>query len=160
MVARKKTGELVRGYLKVEQDPIQGQYPVSLPERFSLQLESSSKNAVLETASLKALFFVKKFTGDPDYREIKFFTQALLSEDLWVRLKFFDNEVLEGTIRNSLESFVQQGFLFRPADEASNNEALYVIKSSLFELRVLRTVDITTREQMASDQVVGVPPGA
>src|SRR6476646_9018760 len=98
VIVRRKTGEVARGFLQAPPDLAPGQYLSTLPDTISLQVEGSSETATIEVASLKAVFFVKRFTGDPQYREVKFFSEAPLSEDLWVRLRFFDKEILEGTV--------------------------------------------------------------
>jgi hypothetical protein len=54
-----------------------------------------------------------------------------------VRVKFFDQEYLEGVLRNSAQLLVDPGFFLKPPDLQSNNEILYVIKSSLVDFRVL-----------------------
>lgn len=87
--------------------------------------------------SLKALFFVKSFDCNPDYREVQYFTEAPVYQRIWVRVRFFDDEVIEGIIENSLSPFMDPGLLLTFPDPESNNEAAYVIKSSLKELRIL-----------------------
>ncbi|HLJ91030.1 MAG TPA: hypothetical protein VKZ53_29780 [Candidatus Angelobacter sp.] len=148
IVARRKTGDIVKGYWQAPPELAPGEHPTVLPDRIALQVYGTTETAVVETDSLKAVYFVKRLSGNPEYREIKFFTEAPASDDVWVKLRFIDKETLEGTIHNGLDAFIQPGFLFRPADAASNNEALYVIKSSLVELKILRVVDIVSSRKM------------
>ncbi len=87
---------------------------------------------------LKAVYFVKDFEGNPGYDEIKFLTEEPTGSMLWVRLKFCDGEVQEGKITNDLELVCAPGFFLWPLDRDTNNECVYVIKSSLQSFSILQ----------------------
>ncbi|MGH9389500.1 MAG: DUF6982 domain-containing protein, partial [Vicinamibacteria bacterium] len=53
------------------------------------------------------------------------------------RLRFEDNEMLEGVTENSLELLVNPGFFFWPGDAQSNNRLIYVLKPALIGFSVL-----------------------
>ena len=80
---------------------------------------------------LKAVFFVKDFQGNPEYDEIKFLNKQAVSSMVWVRVEFFDGEVLEGKIPNNMELVSSPGFFLSPSDRDTNNKRVYVIKSAL-----------------------------
>ena len=54
-----------------------------------------------------------------------------------MRLQFCDLETSEGMIYNSLDFLTNLGFFLKPPDPKSNNEVVYVVKSSLTDFRVL-----------------------
>jgi len=80
---------------------------------------------------------VKSFEGRTDYQEIKFFESHPPVEGLWVRIKYYDGEASEGVVHNSLHHLTSPGFFLKPPDPESNNEYVYVLKSSLTDFRVL-----------------------
>lgn len=139
VVAHLRSGKLVKGYLEL---PFEGgaidlkHKAVPLPDRIAVRAESGGA-VEIEVDELKALFFVKRFEGRKEYREVKFFTITPDIEGLWVKVKFYDNEVTEGVVHNSLSFITNPGFFLKPPDPLSNNEITYIIKSSLIEFRVL-----------------------
>lgn len=141
VVAHLREGKLVKGYTDAvgatDLESLIRQEPVALPRMIAVRLAESRKTVSLPLNSLKALFFVKSFEGRKEYKEVKFFDAHPPIEGLWVRLKFFDNEATEGVVRNSLDMLLNPGFFVKPPDPDSNNEFLYVVKSSLIEFQVL-----------------------
>lgn len=86
---------------------------------------------------LKAVFFVRDFKGDSDYREVKFFKKQDESKWLWVRITFFDEELIEGRVQNDKELLFSNGFYLWPSDEETNNELVYIVKSAVKDFIVL-----------------------
>ena len=99
-------------------------------------MADSTSVAKFSQESLKALFFVKSFEGHALQEEIKHFKNGPPIAGLWVRLRFYDKEFTEGVVRNSLHFLNGSGFFLKPPDPHSNNEMLYVVKSSLVEFMV------------------------
>ena len=64
---------------------------------------------------MKALFFVKEFSGNKAYSEVKFFEAQPKMQGFWARITFPDNESLEGFIRNSLSFLAEDGIYLKPA---------------------------------------------
>lgn len=141
VVAHRRDGKLVKGYTEVmpvaDLEALIQQEPVALPRMITVRLVKSRKTISVPLNSLKALFFVKSFEGREEYKEVKFFETHPMIEGLWVRLKFYDNESIEGVVRNSLDLLVNPGFFLKPPDPQSNNEILYVVKASLSEFQVM-----------------------
>jgi hypothetical protein len=141
VVARLRDGKLIKGFVDTipasDFDALLRENSVSLPREIGLRSAESSETLSLPLDSLKALFFVKSFEGRKDYKEVKFFEKNPPIKGLWVRVKFFDNEYLEGVVRNSVQYLIEPGFFLKPPDLQSNNEILYVIKNSLVDFRVL-----------------------
>lgn len=141
VVARLRDGKTVKGFVDSipasDFDALLQESSFSLPREIGLRSAESSETLSLPLDSLKALFFVKSFEGHRDYKEVKFFEKNPPIKGLWVRVKFYDNEYLEGVVRNSVQFLVELGFFLKPPDLQSNNEILYVIKNSLVDFRVL-----------------------
>ncbi len=141
VIARFRTGRVLKGYLRHPAPPtgekVDSQSLAALPTTLTILSADSAETISLQLESLKALFFVKTFEGDKDYNEVKFFDRQPAIGGLWVRVQFQDKESLEGVIQNSLAFLIEPGFFMRPPDPESNNQILYVIKSSLRDFRIM-----------------------
>lgn len=82
---------------------------------------------------LKALFFVREFTGDPTYIEQKTFVGAPQGRKLEVT--FEDGEVLLGTTLSYRPG--GHGFFVHPADKKANNIRVFVSSASVRHVRFL-----------------------
>jgi hypothetical protein len=151
VVARGRSGDMVKGYLDAVTDLDKFKDTSLSSDEIRVYPAGSSSTSVLKVDSLKALFFVKSFDGNPDYREAQYFADAPVYQGIWVRVRFFDQEVIEGIMENSIRPFVEPGLLLTLPDTESNNEAAYVIKSSLNELHILGvSASLPTRREIAS----------
>jgi len=66
---------------------------------------------------------------------------------LWVRLRFKDNEVLEGMMANDLSLTTAEGFLINPPDLRSNTQRIFVPRTALESLTVLAVIGATRRQR-------------
>jgi hypothetical protein len=57
-----------------------------------------------------------------------------------VRLKFIDNDVLEGLMANDLTQVAREGYLITPPDTRGNTQRVFVPKTALQELNVLAVI--------------------
>jgi len=141
VVAHRKTGQLVKGFaeldVSVNAEGVPDVGPIPLPKTLSIHSSIGGRGVNVSTESLKALFFVKSFDGDPAYAETKFFNPAPKIEGLWVHLTFSDGETTEGIVSNNIAFVNESGFLMKPPDPHSNNQAVYVLKSALARFRVV-----------------------
>lgn len=140
VVAHDRNGTLYKGLLEVgkqELPVLEGvPRPAKLPETLVIVAPDGGRQSV-QLKDLKALFFVKSFEGSKQYTELKFFSAHPVVEGIWARLNFQDNETIEGVIYNSLHFLTNDGFFLKPPDPNSNNEMMYVLKSSLRDFRIL-----------------------
>ena len=90
--------------------------------------------------NVKAVFFVKDFSGQTSHVDLLFHDRLPPMECLWIRIRFDDGETVEGIIHNALDYIVGPGFFMAPADPIGNNWLIYVSKSKLtgFEILGLR----------------------
>jgi hypothetical protein len=141
VVAHLSNGELVKGYFdpSVERDleSMVRQRMLSLPVEIPIRPSDAKEVVAIRRDTLKALFFVKSFEGRKEYKEVKFFQTHPPVEGLWVQVTFKDREVTEGVLHNTLHHLVEPGFFLKPPDPQSNNEFIYVLKTSLDDFRVL-----------------------
>jgi hypothetical protein len=141
VVAHLSDGELIKGYFDpaVERDleSMVRQRILSFPTEIPIQSSDSKEIVPVRRDALKALFFVKSFDGRKEYKEVKFFQTHPPVEGLWVQVVFKDNEVTEGVLHNTIHYLIEPGFFLKPPDPQSNNEFIYVLKTSLDDFKVL-----------------------
>jgi hypothetical protein len=141
VVARLRDGSTLKGYLEelpeLDFDALFVDAHAALPKDLRLRRADSGEQLKLPLNSLKALFFVRSFEGRKEYNEVKFFEKNPPIKGLWIRIRFYDGEYLEGVVGNSIDFVVEPGFYLKPPDSLCNNEILYVVKESLAEFRVL-----------------------
>jgi hypothetical protein len=122
-----------------------------------LELLNTAGNVVaIEMRDIKVVYFVREF-GDAESPSRKTFTTRPRTEGLWVRLRFKDNEVLEGMMPNDLSLTTAEGFLINPPDLRSNTQRIFVPRSALDSLTVLAVIGATRRQRrgvpLNTDQV-------
>ena len=127
VVARYRTGEVVKGRTN-NFDPMKPDFTL-----YPLDAALAKEPTLIALQELKAIFFVRDFVGDPAYVEQKVFQQPRSGRKL--EITFEDGEVLVGTSLGF--DPVRPGFFLFPADPASNNERVYVVKSAVKGVRKL-----------------------
>ncbi|MBZ5521753.1 MAG: hypothetical protein LAP21_05890 [Acidobacteriia bacterium] len=105
-------------------------------------LNTSGKVITIDLTEIKTVDFVRDFadSGGPSR---KTFTTRPRTEGLWVRLKFTDNDVIEGMLPNDLRQISADGFLITPPDTRANIQRLFVPRSALTEVTVLAVIGQT-----------------
>jgi len=106
-------------------------------ESIRLRLVDSQKIEEVSTKDAKAVFFVKTFDGDLRHRALHFHEHAPIVPGLWVRVYFYDSEMIEGIISNTKDFVLESGFFLMPTDPNGNNKLVYVLKGGLKDFHVL-----------------------
>ena len=112
-------------------DPV---YPL---DSIRLKILESGATEEVSTKDAKAVFFVKTFDGDLRHRALHFHEHAPIVAGLWVRVYFYDGEMIEGIISNTKDFVLETGFFLRPTDPNGNNRLVYVLKAGLKDFHVL-----------------------
>jgi len=94
-----------------------------------------SKPLELRTTSLKGLFFVKDYLGNPDYHEKKEFDPSKPVVGRKIKVLFKDGELMVGTTNGYQRD--RPGFFVIPADPNSNNERCFVVASATTEVSLI-----------------------
>ena len=126
---------------KLDRDSINGHVsPTSFLSDGKLELLNTSGNVVkIELSTIKAVYFVREF-GETGALNRKSFSARPRTEGLWVRLKFRDNDTLEGVMPNDLQQNPAEGYFLIPPDLRSNTQRIFVPKSALESLTVLSVI--------------------
>jgi hypothetical protein len=102
-------------------------------------MNTAGKVVAIELRDIKGVYFVREF-GDSESLGRKTFTSRPRVEGLWVRLRFRDNEVIEGMMPNDLLQDGAEGFSVIPPDPHSNTQRIFVPRSALAEMTVLGVI--------------------
>src|SRR5580698_10185810 len=93
-------------------------------------MNTSGKVVAIALVDIKGVYFVREL-GDSESLVRKTFTSRPRMEGLWVRLRFRDNEVIEGMMPNDLLQEGSDGFSIIPPDTQSNTQRIFVPRSAL-----------------------------
>jgi len=137
---------------KMDRDSMNGFVaPADFVHEGKLELLNTAGNVVaIELKDIKGVYFVREF-AESDSLSRKTFTSRPRTEGLWVRLRFKDNEVLEGIMPNDLAQTSPEGYLINPPDMRSNTQRIFVPRSALESLTVLAVIGATRRRRGQED---------
>jgi hypothetical protein len=137
VIVRKSDRDSVSGYVAPANFVVDGK----------LELLNTSGNVVaVDLRDVKAVYFVREFS-DSEVMSRKTFTTRPRTEGLWVRLKFKDNEVIEGLMPNDLAQNPAEGFLINPPDLRSNTQRVFVPRASLTSVTVIAVIGAARRRR-------------
>jgi hypothetical protein len=87
----------------------------------------------VDLSSMKAMFWVKDYLGNRDFVARRDFDPGRAIEGKKAVLTFSDGETIWGSVTEDDAS--APGFFFVPADDGDNNIRIFIIRTSLKELR-------------------------
>jgi Family of unknown function (DUF6982) len=94
---------------------------------------------------VRSIYFVREFT-ESFAPERKTFLSRPKLDGLWVRLKFRDDDVIEGVVPNDLLSLLDRGVQITPPDLHGATIKLFIPRTALAEMTVLGVVGISRRK--------------
>ena len=106
--------------------------------------------ALLPYEEVKGVHFVREFDDQSDRLERKVFTSRPKLDGLWLRLKFKDDEILDGILPNDLLLMTENGFTITPPDPYANSQKIFVPKAALAELTVLAVIGSPIKRRRAA----------
>lgn len=130
VIVRKLGRDSLSGYVSPANFVVEGKLEL---------LNQSGKVVLIDLAEIKSVDFVRDFS-DSSAPTRKTFTTRPRTEGLWVRLRFSDNDVLEGMMANDLVQLAPEGYLVTPPDTRGNLQRIFVPKSALEEMIVLGVI--------------------
>ena len=146
---RKKVVVLLldRGHLKGYLNPA----ALARAEAFDL-LTPDGEHVSVAMASVKSVYFVREFP-DAFQPERKVFLSRPKLDGLWVRLRFRDEDVMEGIVANDLLDLLDNAVQLTPPDLHGNTLRLFIPRSALAEMKVLGVVGAARRTPRAAGAV-------
>ena len=125
---------------KMDRDSVNGYVAARFITEGRLELMNTAGNVVaIELRDVKGVYFVREF-GDSESLTRKTFTSRPRIEGLWVRLRFRDNEIIEGMMPNDLLQEGADGYSIIPPDPQSNTQRIFVPRLALAEMTVLGVI--------------------
>ena len=123
--------------------------PLRLPDDPLDVLTTNGEHREVPLKEIRAVYFVRDFTEDYEPERKAFFSRPKL-DGLWVRLKFRDNETLEGVVSNDLLALLDSGIQITPPDMNGAAVRIFVPRSALSEVTVLGVVGVARRKPFAA----------
>jgi hypothetical protein len=115
-------------------------------------LNPAGKVVLIDLAEIKSVDFVRDFS-DTSSLTRKTFTTRPRTEGLWVRLKFIDNDILEGMMSNDLMQVIPEGYLITPPDTRGNTQKIFVPRPALIEMNVLAVIGRPESRKKTADDI-------
>ena len=132
---------------KLDRDSISGFVGAQFIADGKVELLNTTSNVVMiDLRDIKGVYFVRDFNDSEDLTR-KTFTTRPRAEGLWVRLKFRDNDIIEGLMTNDLLQVTAEGFLINPPDTRSNTQRIFVPRTALTEMTVLGVIGEKVRRK-------------
>jgi hypothetical protein len=100
---------------------------------------------------VRSIYFVREFADDFEPERKVFLSRPKL-DGLWVRLRFRDNDTIEGVVPNDLLSLLDRGVQITPPDLHGTTLRIFIPRTALSEMTVLGVVGIARRKPAAPAQ--------
>ena len=132
--------------LLFDRTPIKGYVdPVTLGHEQSADLLTpDGEHRSIPLSTVKCIYFVREFQT-PFQAERKVFLSRPKLDGLWLRLRFWDEDVMEGLVGNDLLDLLDTGIQITPPDLHGNNLRIFIPRSALEEMKVLGVVGAARR---------------
>ena len=131
-VVKYQDGEIIKGWIE-DFRPDRESFIL-----FPLIEFSEEERTEIKFSSLKAVFFVKDFTGDKDYKKVRTFNIDIKVTPSQRKLivNFKDGEHLYGTSHGYGRYKV--GFFIYPIDPKDNSERIFVVREAIEKIRLMK----------------------
>ena len=136
VVVRLLDHRAIRGYLS----------PAKLGNAETIDLLTpDGEHQELPLADVHSIYFVRDFTDNFEPERKAFLSRPKL-DGLWVRLRFRDNETIEGVVPNDLLALLDHGVQITPPDLHGATLRIFIPRTALAEMTVLGVVGIARRK--------------
>src|SRR5258708_3771310 len=135
VIVRKMDRDSVSGYVSPTQFITEGKLEL---------LNTTGTVIAMDLREIKGVYFVREF-GDSESLTRKTFTSRPRSEGLWVRLRFKDNEILEGLMPSDLTQNLPESYLVNPPYQRSNTKPFFAPRPPLNPPTVLAVIGAPRR---------------
>ena len=117
-------------------------------ESFDLLTDGGEHQSVA-LEDVRSVYFVGDFK-QPYRLERKAFVSRPKLDGLWVRLRFRDDEEVEGLVPNDLLGLLDAGVVITPPDLSGNTQRIFIPRSALTEMKVLGVIGVARRKAAAA----------
>ena len=123
-------------------------------------LTPEGEHKPIALADVKSVYFVREFQEQFEPEKKTFLSRPKL-DGLWVRLRFRDDDVMEGIVSNDLLDLLDTGVQLTPPDLHGNSVRLFIPRTALEEMKVLGVVGVarrTARDSSAARAIAAAQP--
>ena len=121
-------------------------------------LTQDGEHRAIDLEDVKSVYFVREFK-DPFEPERKTFMSRPKLDGLWVKLRFRDEDEMEGIVTNNLLDLLDTGVQLTPPDLHGNTLRMFIPRTALAEMKVLGVVGVARRTPRATRRIPA-PTGA
>jgi len=114
-------------------------------------LTQEGEQRSFDVKEVRSIYFVREFSPDYEPERRAFLSRPKL-DGLWVRLKFRDEDTIEGVVPNDLLSLLDRGVQITPPDLHGTTLKIFIPRTALTEMTVLGVVGIARRKVAAPVQ--------
>jgi hypothetical protein len=140
VIAVQSDGTVQRGYIS----------PAGLGREENLSLlTQDGERKEIPLKDIRCVYFVRDFTPSYEPSRKEFLSRPKL-DGLWVRLKFHDDDILEGVVPNDLLAILDSGVHITPPDMQGDTLRMFIPRAALAEMKVLGVVGIARRKPAAA----------
>jgi hypothetical protein len=107
-------------------------------------LTPQGEHKAVKMEDIKSFYFVRDFDAPFEPEQKKFLSRPKL-DGLWVRLRFRDEDIVEGMVSNDLLNLLDAGVHLTPPDLHGNTTRMFIPRSALLEMKVLGVVGASRR---------------
>jgi hypothetical protein len=118
-----------------------------------LTLDGEQESIQLE--DVKSVYFVREFKDQFEPERKTFLSRPKL-DGLWVRLRFKDEDAMEGIVSNNLLDLLDTGVRLTPPDLHGNVLHMFIPRTALREMKVLGVVGVARRSPRATRDIRAV----
>lgn len=118
LILRMKDGSMLRCSSRI---------PFSAAFQIVSVIDSDGKVLKIPLSAIKAIFFVREFEGNSNYKAGNEFGEGSPKAGKIVSVEFCDGEVIKGRVLNIAED--KTGFFLYPADPLDNNEKVFIVRN-------------------------------
>jgi hypothetical protein len=115
-------------------------------------LTPDGEHVAIALDDVKSVYFVREFKGTFEPERKVFLSRPKL-DGVWVRLRFRDQDVMEGIVANDLLELLDNGVQLTPPDIHGNNLRLFIPRSAIAEMKVLGVVGASRQTRRDSSAV-------
>jgi len=132
VVVKYKNGDIIKGWVE-EFKPERESFIL-----FPLIEYSEEERIEIKFSPLKAVFFVKDFIGNKDYKKVRTFNIdiKITPSQRKLIINFKDGENLYGTSHNY--GRFKMGFFVYPIDPKDNNERIFVVRTATDSISLMK----------------------
>lgn len=118
-------------------------------------LTFDGEHKAIDLNGVKCVYFVREFNDSFELERKTFLSRPKL-DGLWVRLRFRDDDSMEGIVPNNLLDLLDTGVQLTPPDLHGNVLRMFIPRRALAEMKVLGVVGVARRTPRHTRRIAAI----